>query len=129
MTLAADQGGDHLLFAELARVARDTGDEAAAQSYLDKAVEVCTSALGAEQLVRRLLDTGFTSEKARQVYDACKERLGSPQERLAWAETLVDLFGDRGAAREVYEGLASELTGEAAVIYQRSRKIHVEDRL
>ena len=126
---AADQGGDHLLFAELARVARDTGDEAAAQAYLDKAVEACSSAAGAEQLVRRLSDSGFTLDQVRQVFEACKDRMATPQDRLAWAEELVDLFGDREAARRVYEGLAGELTGEAAAIYRRSRKIHVENRV
>ncbi len=126
---AAEAGGDHLLFAELARVAREAGDAEAARGYVDHAVAACGSALQAEQLVRRLAETGFDGEEVRRAFDACKGRLSSPKDRLAWAEEAVDLFGDREAARTLYDDLAGEWTGALAPIYRRSRKIHVENRL
>ena len=125
--LAAELGGDHFTFAQLARVSRDLGDFAAVQEYLGRAAAACRHADQAEQLARRLAATGFGVDEVRGAYEAAKTGLGDPREQLAWAEGVVNIFGDMDWARKVYDELGEKLGGDEA--YRRSRKLRLERSL
>ncbi len=119
---AEQQGSGPLVYAELARVARDLGLVDQVKALTDQALACCDSAGAARQLANRLLETGFGPEQVRGLYAAVKPRLTETAERLAWADSIVDLFRDRAwAARELGE-LAATAQGELARAVQTSQR-------
>ena len=120
---AAAQGGSHFTFAELARAAAELGLEDRAQAFTAKAAECCTSATQARQLANRLLENGLGRDQVRELYAGLKSRLGGASDRLAWADAIVDLFGDRDWARKEFQELASAAQGpDAAAVARRIRQ-------
>ena len=117
---AAERGGSHFTFAELARVAGELGLADQMRSYLDRAGACCTSADQARQLAGRLLNTGFSGEQVRAVYRGLGQSLGEG-ERLAWADGIVDLFGDRAWAGEERLALGSAAGAETGAAPGRQR--------
>jgi hypothetical protein len=121
---AAELGGDHFAFAELARVAAEQGLADRVQPLLDKAAAACADAAQARQLANRLLASGFSAEQVRGVYEGLKGAMGGMADKLAWADGIVDLFGDRALARREYDALAASAQGAelAAVKERRARR-------
>ena len=120
---AAALGGSHFTYAELARVARELGLGDKADALLGQAAAACTSAAQARQLATRLLEGGLPPDRVRQLYAGMKDRLTGTGERLAWADAIVDLFGDRAWAAQELQGLAASAQGpEAATIAHRARQ-------
>jgi hypothetical protein len=120
---AAGQAAGHFQFAELARVARDLGLDTAARDLVAKAAACCVSAAAARQLAGRLSADGVEPEQIRAVYAGLKARLSQSADRVEWAESIVDLFGDRAWAKQELDALAqSAPAAEAAVIVRRARR-------
>lgn len=121
---AAEVGGDRYTFAELARVAARLGFQDKIQPMLDKAAGACAGAAQARQLASRLLASGFSADQVRAVYTGLKSAMGSGADQLAWADGIVDLFGDRGWAGRELDALAECTQGDerAAVRQLRVRR-------
>lgn len=120
---AAEKGGSHFTFAELARVAGELGLEDKVQAFTAKAAECCGSASQARQLANRLLENGVSRDQVRELYAGLKARLSGTGEQFAWADAIVDLFGDRAWARKELEDLAATAQGaDAAAVARRIRQ-------
>ena len=120
-------GGDHFAFAELARVACDVGLSKLAEGFMERAAESCSGADRAGQLARRLAETGFEPEQVRAAYAAARAQLRDPRQQLAWAEGLINLFGDREWARQAYDELAADMGQDE--LYGQSRRLKLEQEL
>jgi len=122
---AAEMGGDHYTFAELARLAASLGLEDRVQVMLDQAAAACMSASQARQLANRLSTSGFSTDQVRSVYVGLKPSKGTGADKLAWADGIVDLFGDRAWARQELDALAESAQGDelAAVRALRQRRV------
>ncbi len=101
-------GGDHFVFAELARVAASLGLGDKIAPLLGKAAGQCINATQARQLAERLLATGCDREKVRALYAGLRGVCQGAAERLAWADGVLNVFQDRHWAQEVYQGLAQD---------------------
>lgn len=120
---AAAKGGSHFTYAELARVAIELGLPERADVLLGQAAAACGAAAQGRQLAARLQESGFPRERVRQLYAGLKDQFTGTGERLAWADAIVDLFGDRAwAARELQELAASVDGPESEAVTRRLRQ-------
>ncbi len=109
---AAEKGGNHFTFAEMARIAQELGLEDKAAGLLDQAKTACNSAGQAQQLVARLLDSGFDKDRVKQVYTGLKDSMTTGADQIRWADAVADLFGDREMAKEAFGQIESGLSGD-----------------
>jgi hypothetical protein len=120
---AAEKGGSHFTFAELARLASELGLAETSQALIARADACCEGPAQARQLAGRLLQSGFSRDQVRTLYQGMRERFTSSSDRLAWADAIVDLFGDRAWAREELEQLATQAQGaDAAAVKANLRR-------
>jgi hypothetical protein len=120
---ATGQATSHFHYAELARVARELGLSDQVRNLTDQAAARCADAAQARQLAARLLENGFDRDQVKTLYGAIKSRLTQAADRLAWADAIVDLFGDRAWAKQELDELAHSAQGhEAALITRRARQ-------
>ena len=104
-------------------MARELGLEDKADALLGQAATACSGAAQARQLATRLLEGGFSRPQVRQLYAGMKDRLTGTGERLAWADAIVDLFGDRAWAAQELQELAASVDGpESEAITRRLRQ-------
>ncbi|MGB5834829.1 MAG: hypothetical protein WBG92_22985 [Thiohalocapsa sp.] len=96
-------------FAELARIARELDLNDKVPAMIDKAQNCCgDSARAARALATRLLEDGFDREQVKQIFGNLKAKMANTAERLGWAESVVDLFGDQDLAREEFAELEEQ---------------------
>lgn len=122
---ARQQGAGHLVVAELACAARELGLPAQSAALCEQALSCCGSGPAVRQLAQRLLEAGFDRDETRTLYAGIKARLGGTQDRLTWADGIIDVFRDRSWAAREYAELEAALQGEAAqaVAIHRRRRI------
>ncbi len=120
---AAEKGGSHFTFAELARVAQSLDLDDKVEALMGRAAACCGSGSQAGQLARRLLESGFPKDQVRDLYGSLKGKLADTADRLEWADAIADLFGDREWAKKELDELSAAATGdEAAAIARRAKQ-------
>lgn len=121
---AAQLGGDHFAFAQLASVAGKLGDTEAVKGFLNQAAAAVSDVNQAGQLARRLAASGFDAEQVREAYSAVKDKLGDGKQQLAWAEGVINIFNDQNWAAKAYAELSASMGGDPA--FQLSSKIKLK---
>ncbi len=119
---AAESGGNHFTFAELARVAQSLHLDDKVDAMTRRAAECCGTAGEAGQLAKRMMESGFPKERVREVYAGIKERLSGTAERFQWADGIADLFGDREWTKKELDEVAATASGEDAASIARRAK-------
>ncbi len=122
---AAAKGGNHFTFAELARVAQELGLDDKAAGLLDQAKTACNSAAQAQQLVGRLLQSGFAKERVKEIYTGLKNSMATGADQIRWADAVAGLFGDREMAKVAFDQVESGLSGDelADAKARRARRV------
>jgi len=117
---------DHFQLLHLAATATQwEAPELAADLYREAAGR-CTTAEAFIQLVQKLKTDLASEPLQRKLYKMGQESLAEPTARLRWAEGVLQLFGDREWATEVYQSLEgdfSEASGKA--LYKNSLKTNL----
>lgn len=127
---AAALGGDHFAFAQMGRLATLIGDQDRADGLLRQASQACQTVEHHLQLALRLRNSGIGTQTVRDLYARGKQRLGTPLERLSWAEGILQIFQDNDWARREYDELESQFSAEPdRARYRESRRVRLENRL
>jgi hypothetical protein len=80
--------------------------------------------------VKQMLQQAVAEDTRRTLYREARPEHGSALEKLAWAEDIVNLFGDRAWAARAYTDLAAEVSDSAlGDRFSASRKLFVDQRL
>ena len=125
---AAELGGDCYVRAEIGTGAERLGLSELATRACGLAVELCDDPRRLAQVARRLEQGAVDRDRVRALYAEAEARL-APDSKLAWAEGILDLFGDREWAARAYRKLEAGSAAEADRARLRdSRRTHLESR-
>ncbi len=119
-----------LQLAELGLIADQVDNPSKAQEFYTAALEKCSSAAEISQLNSRLKSSGTDEEHRKQLYLAGKNSLANAPERLHWIEGILLNFGDYSWAKNEYDDLQPDVSGEAMqAAFTASRRQRLERRI
>ena len=119
-----------LQLAELGLIADQVDNPSKAQEFYTAALEKCSSAAEISQLNSRLKSSGTDEEHRKQLYLAGKNSLTNAPERLHWIEGILLNFGDYSWAKNEYDDLQPDVSGEAMqAAFTASRRQRLERRI
>ncbi len=121
---------DMLQLAELGLVADQVDNPSKAQEFYMAALEKCNSAAEISQLNSRLKSSGVDEEHRKQLYLAGRNPLANAPERLHWIEGILLNFGDYSWAKNEYDDLQPDVSGESMqAAFTASRRQRLEKRI
>ena len=121
---------DMLQLAELGLIADQVDNPSKAQEFYFAALEKCNSSAEISQLNSRLKSSGTDEEHRKQLYLAGKNSLANAPERLHWIEGILLNFGDYSWAKNEYDDLQPDVSGEAMqAAFTASRRQRLERRI
>ena len=119
-----------LQLAELGIIADQVDNPSKAQEFYTAALEKCSSAAEISQLNSRLKSSGTDEEHRKQLYLAGKNSLANAPERLHWIEGILLNFGDYSWAKNEYDDLQPDVSGETMqAAFTASRRQRLEKRI
>ncbi|MDH3714732.1 MAG: hypothetical protein OET44_12890 [Gammaproteobacteria bacterium] len=90
----------------------------------------CDTRAKQRQLFELLREQALAEGMRKTLYRNTRPENGSALEKLAWAEDIVNLFGDRAWAARAYADLAAEVAeSHFRDRLSASRKLFVDERL
>ena len=103
---AAKRAKDHFALAQIGKLFQELGDDSTAKAMYAKAAESCGSADACLQTAKRMKEYGLSAGEIGAYMDACGARLGSPSDKLRWAEGVSDLLLDADWAAKAFDSIA-----------------------
>ena len=121
---------DMLQLVELGLIADQVDNPSKAQGFYMAALEKCSGAAEISQLNSRLKSSGTDEEHRKQLYLAGKNSLTNAPERLHWIEGILLNFGDYSWAKNEYDDLQPDVSGESMqAAFTASRRQRLEKRI
>ncbi len=119
-----------LQLVELGLIAAEIDNPTQATDCYFNAIGKCTTTNQITQVIHRLKSAGVDSQLCQKLYDAGKACLEDVNEKLRWTEGILTNFADYDWARQEYDQLQPEVTGEAMMAaFSTSRRQRLERRL
>jgi hypothetical protein len=109
---ARERAAGYLDLSALGKALFDAGDTEGAGALFHQAAQTCGSAATLLKLIMRLKGYGIKHEALQQIYQDAQPVFTDRPSKLAWAEGLVDQFGELDLARKAYNELAPEFDGK-----------------
>lgn len=105
------------------------GDELRSDRIAMQAAEGCSGALEFYNLTLRLKSLKFDTAALKKVYSVAAQRLQTLEDKLMWAEGVVDIFGDRDWALSAYSQIESGFSSPTnKAMYEDSRRRKIEQK-
>jgi Tfp pilus assembly protein PilF len=119
---------DLFAYAYMGYMAKNFGEESLSSKYYSKAVANATTASQFVMLAERLKALKVDTQEIKDLY-AEGSKLTNPNDKLIWAEGIVDLFGAKKWAGQIYSQIASNFrTDEEKELFEISKKIKLEGK-
>ncbi|MFH1049557.1 MAG: hypothetical protein V1779_01355 [bacterium] len=125
---AAQTDADYLAFSYMAYLAKVFQNEDLSRTYLERGTEKLETAIQYHKFAERLKALNFSNDEIKKLY-ACGSKLSNANEKLLWAEGIVDLLDDKDWAVKAYKEIASNFkAANDKEIFEVSRKIRLEGK-
>lgn len=119
---ARAKASDHFALTHLGRLYASMGNPAKADELYAAAAAACPNGDACIQFIDRLKGFSLPAETLKKWYAECGTHLGTPADKLRWAEGIADALNDKAWASEVYDQLAGQFTGPDAARFDLSRR-------
>ena len=113
----------------IAFLAKLFGNDDKYKYFINEALNGLSTAEQFYMLANRLKSLNFSADEIKNIYSKGLHQIPDSQEKLLWAEGIVNLFGDRDWAKDIYKQIINNYkSDDEKEIYNISKKISLENK-